>query len=129
VLYLAADQVTCLHKAQLFGSPLVAVALIPVQFDLRAVVDLRAPAVQKILRTNDAELSFNFRSLPAKSPPSPTQMLGERVAVSRRIDGHLYESPAHAGHTDLAIIESALSGIGSSLVVNDPGGGLSDRLP
>ncbi len=112
MLYLAEDQVTCLHEAQLFGSPIVSVALISVQFDLRAVVDLRAPAVQKILRTNNAELMFNFRSLPAKLGPAATQMLGEWIAASGRIDGLLYKSPAHAGHADLAIIEGALRGSG-----------------
>ncbi len=128
VLYLAEDPVTCLHEAQLYGSPLISVALIPVQLDLRAVVDLRTPTVQKILRTNDAELMFNFRSVAAKAASAATQILGERVAASGRIDGLLYASPAHAGHADLAIIETALSGLGSSAVVTDPGG-VSDRLP
>jgi RES domain-containing protein len=129
MLYLAEDQVTCLHEAHLFGSPLIPVALIPVQFDLHSVIDLRAPAVQKILRTSDAELLFNFRSLSATAGPAPTQVFGERVAASGGIDGLLYASAAHAGHTDLAIIEAALSGLGSSLLVSDPGGGLSERLP
>ena len=128
MLYLAEDQLTCLHEAQLFGSPLTAVALIPVQLDLKSVVDLRDGAIQKILRTNAAELSFNFRSLGMKAPPAATQFLGERVAASGRIDGLIYESPAYSGHIDLAIIESALSVLGSSLVVNDPGG-VTDRLP
>jgi hypothetical protein len=127
VLYLAADQVTCLHEAQLFGSPLIAAAVIPLQLDLRAVVDLRDNAIQKILRTNAAELSFNFRSLGMKAPPAATQLLGERVAAGGRIDGLIYESPAYPGHNDLAVIESALGVLGSSLVVDDPGG-VSDRL-
>jgi hypothetical protein len=127
VLYLAADQVTCLHEAQLFGSPLIAAAVIPVQLDLRAVVDLRDAAVQKTLRTNGAELAFNFRSLGLKAPPAATQLLGERVATCRRIDGLIYESPAYPGHHDLAVIESALGALGSSLMVDDPGG-VSDRL-
>jgi len=91
VLYPAKDQVTCLHEAQLFGSPLTSVALIPVQFDLQAVVDLRAPAVEKILHTDDAELWFNFRCLPTTLRPAATQILGERVAASGRIDGLLYD--------------------------------------
>lgn len=128
VLYLAQDQFTCVYETQAFGSPLIAVALIPVQFDLRAVVDLRDPAVQKTLNTSSTELSFNFRSLGVKAPPAETQTLGEQVAASGGIDGLLYESPANAGHADLAIIEDALAGLGSSVVADDPGG-VSDRLP
>jgi len=128
ILYLAEDQVTCLREAQLFGAPLIPVALIPVELDLRAVVDLRDSQLQKILRTNHAELAFNFRSLGIKAPAAATQILGERVAASGRIDGLIYASPAHPGHKDLAIIESALRVLGSSLAVNDPGG-VSDRLP
>lgn len=128
LLYLAEDQVTCLHEARLFGSPLIAVALIPIQVDLHAVVDLRDPAVQKILRTNATELAFNFRSLGKSAPAAATQMLGERVAASGRIDGLIYESPVHAGHTDLAVVESALGALGSAVVVDDPEG-VSDRLP
>jgi len=128
VLYLAEDQVTCLHETQLLGSPSVPVALIPVQLDLRSVVDLRSFAVQKILRTNDAELMFNFRSLPVKEPPAATQVLGDRIAAGGRIDGLIYESAAHLGRKNLAIIESALSALGSSVVVSDPDG-TSERLP
>jgi len=128
MLYLAEDQLTCLREAQLFGSPLTAVALAPVHLDLRSVVDLRDAAVRKVLRTNAVELAFNFRSLGMKAPPAATQLLGERVAASGRIDGLIYESPAYPGHIDLAIIENALEGLGSSLVVQDAGG-VADRLP
>lgn len=129
LLYLAEDQLTCLHEAQLFGSPMVPVALIPVALDLRATVDLRTREVQRILRTNTAELLFNFRSLAPKFQPAPTQVLGEAIAACARIDSFLYESPALAGHADLAIIENALRGLGSSVVVRDPSSGLSARLP
>ena len=54
VLYLADDQVTALHEAQAFGFPAVSIAIIPVQFDLRAVLDLRDPAVHKLLQTDSA---------------------------------------------------------------------------
>jgi len=128
VLYLADDQVTALHEAQAFGFPASSIAIIPVQFDLRAIVDLRDPAVHKLLRTDAAELSFNFRSSPAGNP-APTQLLGERVAASFGIDGLLYESPARPGHINLAVIEAALNSLGSSLVVNDPNNKLSDSLP
>jgi RES domain-containing protein len=128
ILYLAGDQITSLDEAQLFGFPPVSAALIAIQVNLRAVVDLRNPVVQRILYTDDAELSFNFRSLGLKASATPTQMFGERVAVINRIDGLIYESPAHVGHKNIAIIESAPSVLGSSLLVNDPGG-VSDQLP
>lgn len=129
VLYLADDQITCLHEAQAFGFPATAVAIIPVQYNLHSVVDLRDANVQKMLATDQTELSFNFRSLSAGAGPSPTQSLGEQSAAIGRIDGLLYESPARPGSTNLAIIESALSRLRSSLVVNDPNNKLSDRLP
>ena len=129
MLYLADDQVTALHEAQAFGFPASSIAIIPVQFDLRAVVALRDPAVHKLLRTDPLELSINFRSLPADASPAPTQILGESVAASLRVDGLLYESPARPGHFDLAVIEAALRPLGSSLVVNHPNNKLSDALP
>jgi RES domain-containing protein len=128
VLYLADDQVTALHEAQAFGFPASSIAIIPVQFNLRAVVDLRDTAVHKLLRTDPVELSGNFRSSPTGTP-APTQLLGERVAVTLGIDGLLYESPARPGHVNLAVIEAALNALGSSLVVNDPNNNLSDALP
>lgn len=129
VLYLADDQVTALHEAQAFGFPATSIALIPVECDLRAVIDLRDPAVQKMLRTDANELSANFRSLTSRSAPSPTQWLGETVAASLRIDGLIYESPARPGHADLAVIEAALKPLGSSIMVNDPKNKLHDALP
>ncbi len=129
VLYLGDDPITCVHEAQALGFPASAIAIVPVQFDLRSVVDLRDPTVQKILQTDSPEISFNFRSLPPSAGPAMTQVLGERVAASTRIDGLLYESPARPGYLALAIIEKALTALGSSLVVNDPNNKLSDRLP
>jgi RES domain-containing protein len=129
VLYLADDHVTALHEAQAFGFPASSVAIIPVECDLRAVVDLRDPAVQSLLQTNAVELSDNFRSLPSGSALSPTQLLGQRISASLRIDGLIYESPARAGHADLAVVEAALAVLGSCVVVNDPVNKLSDSLP
>ena len=105
------------------------IAIIPVQFDLRAVVDLQDAAVHQLLETDPVELSINFRSVPVGAPPAATQVLGERVAASLRIAGLLYESPARPGHFDLAVIEAALRPLGSWLVVNDPNNKLSDALP
>ncbi len=127
VLYLAEDQVTCLHEIQAFGWPPSATVIVPVQFDLKAVVDLRDPKVQALLRTNSGELALNFRS--ATSAPAPTQLLGERCAASGRIDGLLFESPAMSGKANLAVLEAALRVLGSSLAVNDPTNRLSDSLP
>jgi RES domain-containing protein len=129
ILYLGDDPVTCLHEAQAVGFPASSVTIVPVQFDLRSVVDLGDPAVQKILQTNPTEISFNFRSLPAATRPAMTQVLGARIAASGRIDGLLYESPARQGHLNLAVIEAALTTLGSSLVVNDPNNKLADHLP
>jgi RES domain-containing protein len=129
IIYLADDQVTALDEAQALGFPATSIAIIPVQFDLRAVVDLRDPVVHKLLQIDAVELSMNFRSLPSGARPAVTQMLGERVAASPGIDGLLYESPARPGHLNLAVIEAALKRLGSSLVLNDPNNNLLDSLP
>ena len=118
---------TCLNEGQMIGWPAISAAIIPVQFDLKAVVDLRDARNQRLLQTNAAELSLNFRSLPPGS--APTQTLGERCAAYGRIDGFLYESPALAGKANLAVFETALSILGSSLEVSDPANNLRDRLP
>jgi hypothetical protein len=107
VLYLAEDQVTCLHEIQAFGWPAQATLIVPVQFDLKAVIDLRDPT----------------------SGPAPTQILGERCAAYGGIDGLLFESPALRGKVDLAILEVALTILGSSLLINDPRNSLNDKLP
>ncbi|MGH7813564.1 MAG: RES domain-containing protein [Candidatus Binataceae bacterium] len=126
ILYLAEDHLTALHEIQAFGWPVSAVAIVPVQFDLKAVVDLRDSNVQKILRATAAELAFNFRS---QTPPSPTQSLGDACAAFGRIDSLIFESPAMAGKANLAVMEIALLQLGSSLTVNDPANNLQDRLP
>jgi len=126
VLYLGEDQITCLHEIQAFGWPPYA-TIVPVEFDLKAVIDLRDPKVQTILRTNSREMTMNFRSVTADS--TPTQRFGERCAASGRIDGILFDSPAMPGKTNLAVLEAALTPLGSSLAVNDPGNHLLDSLP
>ena len=49
--------------------------------------------------------------------------------TAARIDGLLFESPAVTGKADLAVIETALPVLGSSLTVADPQNNLHDRLP
>jgi RES domain-containing protein len=72
ITYLADEQVTALHEAQALGFPATSIAIIPVQFDLRAVVDLPDPVVHKLLQTDAVELSMNFRSLSSGArQPSP----------------------------------------------------------
>jgi RES domain-containing protein len=127
VLYLAEDQITCLHEAQALGWPNTSTVIVPIRLDLRAVVDLRDDRVQNLLRTDPGELAYNFRSM--APGPAPTQILGERCAAFGRIDGFLYESAALAGKVDLAVFEAALQGLGSSLTVSDPVNNLHDRLP
>jgi RES domain len=127
VLYLAEDQVTCLHEIQAFGWPPSATAIVPVQFHLKAVIDLGDPDVQTVLHTNSAEIAMNFRSVMPR--PAPTQLLGERCSASRQIDGLLFDSPAMPGKADLAVLEGTLRVLGSSLVVNDPVNNLVDSLP
>ena len=127
VLYLAEDQITCLHEIQAFGWPASATAIVPVQFDLKAVIDLRDLRVQKILRTNSRELAMNFRSITGQ--PTRSQRLGEHCAASGRIDGLLFDSPAMPGKTNLAVLEAALIALGSSLTVNDPANHMLDSLP
>jgi RES domain-containing protein len=125
VLYLAEDQLTCLHEIQAFGWPPATTVIVPVQFDLKAVVDLRDPKIQAALHTDSGELAINFRS----SAAAATQELGERCAASGRIDSLLFDSPAMPGKANLAVFEAALTKLGSSLAVNDPANNLVDSLP
>jgi hypothetical protein len=129
VLYMGEDQLTCLAETQAFGWPRSAIALLPIELDLKAVVDLRVAAVQGALQLTQAELEFNFRSLPIGSPPASTQILGEAIALSGRVDGLLWESIANRGHRNLAVFEANLAGLGSSIRINDPKAKLFDRLP
>ena len=81
VLYLAEDHFTCLQEIQAFSWPATSTAIVPVQFDLKAIVDLRDPAVQSLLQSNPSELVLNFRSvIPG---PAPTQTLGRTLRVVR----------------------------------------------
>jgi hypothetical protein len=109
--------------------PPVSTAIIPVQFDLKSVVDLQDHNVRAILQLTLAELAFNFRSLPNGSAPAVTQILGERCVASRRVDGLLYESQTVAGKKALAVLEVALAALGSSLTVYDAVNGLNDSWP
>ncbi len=61
--------------------------------------------------------------------PALAQEIGETAAASGSIDGFLYESLALRGKTNLAVFESNLSPLGSSVAVNDPKNNLFEKLP
>lgn len=129
VLYLGEDQMTCLQEVQAFGFPSSSVTIVPVEVNLKAVVDLRDPNVRATLQLTVKELEFNFRTLGVGSAPALAQELGETAAASGSIDGFLYESLALRGKTNLAVFESNLSPLGSSVAVNDPKNNLFEKLP
>ncbi len=129
VLYLAKDVQTALHEVQAFGFPPRSVTIVPVQVDLRAVVDLRNANTLAILQCTNNDLSVNFRSLGPGAPPAPTQVSGECAAASGRIDGFIFESLASPGAINLAVFEANLSRLSSSLTVNDPANNLHATLP
>lgn len=126
VLYLAENIPTALQEVQAFGFPQHAVAVVPIQVDLQAVVDLRDSVIQTALQLTFQELAMNFRAIPAGGPLAATQELGECVAASGCIDGFLYESLAMAGNVNLAAFEDNLGPLKSSLTVNDPTNTLRD---
>jgi hypothetical protein len=129
VLYLGDDQVTCLHEVQAFGFPPAAVAIVPVQLQLRAVLDLRDTALVEALAITQADIAFNFRGLRAGSPPSDMQRLGEALAASGKVDGLLYESIARPGGSlCLAVFEAGVQALGSAVAVYDHVNHLVDRL-
>jgi RES domain-containing protein len=117
ILYTSDEQLTCLDEAQLLGVRTRGLAVIPVECRLKAVIDLRDPAVQALLGTTSAELSANFRAL---ARPAPTQLLGEACAATGRIDGLQFESAARPGHHNLAVIEGSLALLNSSVQIADP---------
>ena len=124
VLYLGDTPATCLGEAQALGAPHFAVAVIPVQVQLQAVVDLGDPATLARLQTSEAEWMLNFRLRPN---PTASQAFGEACARSGCVDGILYPSPAQSGGLDLAVLEVALAP--GALVVCDPASRLRDQLP
>jgi hypothetical protein len=128
-LYFSQDQTTCLSEVQAFGWPPTSTAIIPVQVQLNAVIDLRDPAVLNALQLTATELAFNFRSLPPGSPPAETQLLGECAAASGCVDGFFFESLAVSAKTNLVVFEANLRLLNSQLLVNDPQNNLIDRLP
>ncbi len=129
VLYLGEDHMTCLEEVQAFGFPSFSVAIVPVEVDLKAVVDLRDPSVLAALQLTINEVRSNFRIPGMKSQSALTQELGECAAASGCVDGFLYESLALPGRENLAVFERNLSSLGSSVAVNDPKNNLFDTLP
>jgi RES domain-containing protein len=129
VLYVGDDQITCLFEVQAFGFPVTSIAIVPVQFQLNAVLDLRDAALLNALAITPADVAFNFRSLPHGSGPSDMQRLGEAISVSKQVDGLLYESLARPGSTCLAVFEADAVSLGGVVAVNDAQNGLVDRLP
>ena len=129
VLYLANNHVTCLAEVQAFGFPSSSVTIVPVQFNLQAVLDLTDPQILATLQLTTNELAFNFRVLGSTSPPAPTQELGECATASGRIDGILFRSLGHPTGINLAVIETNLRRLGSSLSVSDQKNNLFDTLP
>jgi RES domain-containing protein len=129
VLYLAETIHTALNEVQAFGFPARAVAIVGVQFDLQAVVDLRDANTLTTLQLTINDLSVNFRTVPPGAAPAPTQELGERAAASGAVDGFIFESVARPGTINLAVLEANLGSLNSSLTVDDPTNNLHDTLP
>jgi RES domain-containing protein len=129
VLYLAQTIDTALQEVQAFGFPARAVAIVPVEVDLQAVVDLRDSNTLATLQLTVRDLAVNFRTVPVGATPTLTQELGESAAASGAVDGFIFESLAHQGHVNLAVFEANLSKLNSSLIVNDPANNLHDKLP
>lgn len=129
VLYLAQVIPTALQEVQAFGFPARAVAIVPVEVDLQAVVDLRDPVIQTSLQLTSRDLAMNFRAIPAGGPRTETQELGECAATSGCVDGFLYESLAMPGSVNLAVFEDNLAPLKSSLIVDDPANTLHETLP
>ena len=129
VLYLAQTIDTALDEVQAFGFPARSVAIVPVQFDLQAVVDLRDVNTLTTLQLTSNDLSVNFRTVSPGTAPAPTQELGECAAASGCVDGLIFESLARPGTINLAVFEANLTRLGSSLAVNDPANNLYETLP
>jgi RES domain-containing protein len=126
VLYLAGGPQTAGHEVQAFGAPLRSVAILPVQVNLNAVLDLTDPGLRKQLGLTPAELAVNFR---ASKTPTATQILGELCAAMGVVDALLYPSVAHQGGECLAVLETSLATLGSWVEIDDASSGLKDRLP
>lgn len=129
VLYLAETIDTALDEVQAFGFPARAVTIVPVQIDLKAIVDLRDVNTRTTLQLTANDLSVNFRAVRPGAPPTLAQALGERTAASGCVDGLIFESLARPGAVNLAVFEANLRNLSSSITVNDPTNNLHDTLP
>ncbi|HZS39999.1 MAG TPA: RES family NAD+ phosphorylase [Polyangia bacterium] len=126
VLYLGETHQTCAAESQAVGGASFAIAIIPVQVRLQAVIDLRDAETLDVLELEPRELALNFR---LSRQPTPTQLLGEACAECGAIDGIFYASLTPAGGLCLAVLESNLRAGVTSLVVSDLRTKLADQLP
>jgi hypothetical protein len=126
VLYLGETHQTCAAESQAVGGASFAIAIIPVQVKLAAVIDLRDAATLDALELAPRELALNFRLSRA---PTPTQLLGEACAECGAVDGIFYGSLTPAGGLCLAVLEANLRAGVTALVVSDFRTKLADQLP
>ena len=68
ILYVGDDPITCLHEVQAFGFPVTSIAVVPVQLELNAVLDLRDAALRHALAITEEDVAFNSRAEPRSSP-------------------------------------------------------------
>jgi len=127
-LYLGENAHVCIDEVQADAPPARATTIFPIELDLKAVADLRDPAVLALVGLAAADVTFNFRSLGPHGRHA-TQLLGEHCASLGCIDGLLYPSAAHEGAHAIAVFEASLTTLGSSLTVRRPSGRVWQRLP
>jgi hypothetical protein len=87
VLYVGKDQITCLYEVGAFGFPVTSLAVIPVQFQLNAVLDLSDPAIQGALAVTRADIVMNFRPVPGFAFQAPVAS-EQRQPAPRRLRTH-----------------------------------------
>jgi hypothetical protein len=104
VLYLAENIPTALQEVQAFGFPPHAVAIVPVEVDLQAVVDLRDSVIQTALQLTSHDLAINFQSdlhgRSARGNPG-TRRMRRRQRLRRWLSLRL---AGHAGKRELGCI-------------------------
>lgn len=138
-LYMAEDPATAYEEASQISAivadrdptlvnPIPPKVTCSARVHLETVLDLTIPSVQDALGTSVAELTGSWRLIQDRGQVPPTQLLGQSVFSSRRVQAIRYPSAVSAGHTCIVIFSERLKAP-AFVEIFDPFGILKGRIP
>jgi RES domain-containing protein len=102
--------------------------MLSIEYNLKAIVDLKNPNNQNLLGTNIQELTGVWLPMNLQGQIAPTQELGTAIRASQQIEALKVPSAHQADAYNLAIFPDRLAP-GSLLQVYDESGTMSAQLP